>query len=101
MVSLVITNLIAFRTATTNYVMLIPVLLSIFHVWDDRWGAVGKGLISFTSALLGIGLWVLFLLTVDGNVESAVMYLPLPVYLPDRIVVDALVGDPPPQVGVG
>jgi hypothetical protein len=78
MVTLVITNLVAFRTATTNYVMLFPVLLSIFQVWDDRWDGVGSGLVWLTSALLGIGLWILFLFTVDGNVESAVMYLPLP-----------------------
>jgi len=32
-----------------------------------------------TLLILLVGLWVLFLVTVEGNVESAIMYLPLPI----------------------
>jgi len=77
--TIVITNLIAFRTATTNFVVMLPALLIIFKTWEDRWGK--GGLIASLLTLLGllVGLWVLFLATVQGNVEHAVMYLPLPI----------------------
>ncbi|TFH35574.1 MAG: DUF2029 domain-containing protein [Anaerolineales bacterium] len=39
--TLVVTNLIAFRTATTNYVVLFPALVLIFHSWSQRWGKQG------------------------------------------------------------
>ncbi len=77
--TIVITNLIAFRTATTNFVGMLPALLIIFKTWEDRWGR--GGLIASLLTLLGlsVGLWALFLGTVQGNVENAVMYLPLPI----------------------
>lgn len=77
--TIVITNLIAFRTATTNFVGMLPALLIIFKTWEDRWDK--GGLIASLITLLGlsVGLWALFLGTVQGNVEDAVMYLPLPI----------------------
>lgn len=78
LLTIVITNLVAFRTATTNYVMMLPALLMILRVWRDRWGRLGLGLVWMTLVVLGIGLWALFLATVEGNVEQPVMYLPFP-----------------------
>ena len=80
LLTLVLTNLVAFRTATTNYVMLLPVLFLIFKVWDERWGVAGKVLMWVTLVGLAVGLWVLFLNTVDGNIEHPIMYLPLPIF---------------------
>jgi len=76
--TLVITNLIAFRTATTNYVVLLPGLLLIFANLNSRWGRAGIVTAWGVMALLLAGLWVIFLLTIEGNVESAAMYVPLP-----------------------
>lgn len=76
--TLVVTNLIAFRTATTNYVVLLPALCLIFRVLDERWGRWGRAVILTAIGALAIGLWVLFLQTVTGNEENAAMYLPLP-----------------------
>jgi hypothetical protein len=78
--TLVITNLVAFRTATTNFVVLLPALILVFHSWAQRWGRRGHAAVWITSFGLIIGLWVLFLLTVDGNVEAPIMYLPLPIF---------------------
>ena len=76
--TLVITNIIAFRTATTNYVVMLGAIVLIFHSWAQRWGRKGYIAVWVVSlALLG-GLWGLFLLTVDGNIEAPIMYLPLP-----------------------
>ncbi|HEX9680339.1 MAG TPA: glycosyltransferase family 87 protein [Anaerolineales bacterium] len=77
-VTLVITNLIAFRTATTNYVVLLPALCLVFRVFDERWGRTGKAIIGLSMLGLAAGSWALFLATVSGNEESALMYLPLP-----------------------
>jgi hypothetical protein len=75
--TLVITNLISVRTATTNYVVLLLAFTVAFHAWEDRW-AGGKWLTLGTLLTILIGLWVLFLTTVEGNIEHPAMYLPIP-----------------------
>jgi hypothetical protein len=79
LMTIVITNLVATRTATTNYVVLLPVLLLVFRTWQARWGRSGLMAIGVTLAILFFGLWLLFWVTVQGNTESLWMYLPLPV----------------------
>ena len=79
--TLVITNLVGFRTATTNYVVLIPALLLILRIWVDRWGRRGTIGAGLAMVLLFSSLWILFLATVRGNQESAAMYFPVPFLL--------------------
>lgn len=80
-VTLVITNFVAYRTATPHYVALIPPLLLITKVLVDRWGKAGKWLNAIIYLLFSFGLWALFLVTLKGNEEQAVMYLPVPIIL--------------------
>ncbi len=77
--TLVITNLIALRTATTNYVVLVPALCLVAGVWQERWGRRLGVFLAAAVLVLGVGVWALFLVTVEGNVESALLYLPTPV----------------------
>jgi hypothetical protein len=77
--TIVVTNLVAIRTATTNYVVLLPALILIFSIWRERWGASARVGVCGTLTVLFVGLWWLFLSTVEGNVESPAMYLPLPI----------------------
>jgi len=77
--TLTITNLIALRTATTNFVVLFPALVLIFALWHERWGKAGSVAILLAILCLLIGLWALFLITLEGNLESPAMYVPLPV----------------------
>jgi hypothetical protein len=77
--TIVITNLLDIRTGTTNYVVMLPALCMIFWVWDERWSKKGNIAIVALLMLLLVGLWTLFLVTVDGNLESDIMYLPLPI----------------------
>ena len=77
--TLAITNLVAFRTATTHYVVLLPALSLVFAELSQRWGRKGVLATGVTLVALGIGLWVLFLVTVEGNQESAWMYFPVPI----------------------
>jgi hypothetical protein len=79
--TVVITNLVAFRTATTNFVVLLPALCLIFAVWSERWGRRSHLAVVLALAVLMVSLWALFLTTVEGNVESAAMYLPMPILL--------------------
>jgi hypothetical protein len=77
--TIVITNLLDIRTGTTNYVVMLPALCMIFWVWDDRWGKKGNIAIVALLMFLLVGLWTLFLVTVEGNLENNIMYLPLPI----------------------
>ena len=101
--TMVITNLVAYRTATTNYMMLLPVLFLIFRVWEYRWKGLGRGMVWLTLIVFLAGLWALFITTVQGNQEAPLMYLPLPFFCliglwwvrwwamrPDRLMFDEL-----------
>jgi hypothetical protein len=79
--TLVTTNLIALRTATTDYVMMTPALFLLFAFAQERWGRRGLILIAAAQAALFFGLWALFFATVQGDVEQPPMYLPLPILL--------------------
>jgi hypothetical protein len=74
---LLVTNLIVLRTATTNYVVLYIPLFFVLKVAADRLPRAHLWLALFYVLSL-VGLWALFLTTVQGNYESPIMYLPLP-----------------------
>jgi len=81
MLTLVITNLVALRTATTNYVMMTPTLVYLFARAANRWGGRAYIWIAAVEAVMFAGLWVLFAVTVKGRIEQWPMYLPLPLGL--------------------
>lgn len=76
--TLVLTNIVAFRTATTNFVVMLPAWCVIFSVWTRRWKQRGALTVLLALLILGVGQWALFMATLTGNDESLVMYLPLP-----------------------
>jgi hypothetical protein len=78
-ITLVITNFVAYRTATPHYVALLAPIFLVSKVVGDRWGTFGKWVSGATYLLLFAGLWVLFILTIKGNDEQAIMYIPVPV----------------------
>jgi 4-amino-4-deoxy-L-arabinose transferase-like glycosyltransferase len=59
--------------------VLFPALVLIFALWHERWGKAGSVAILLAILCLLIGLWALFLTTLEGNRESPAMYVPLPV----------------------
>jgi hypothetical protein len=79
-VTLVVSNLIVPRSATTNYVLLLAPTLWIFAALD-RLGRPGRLLILTLMLVLFIGQWWLHFATVVGNQEQPVMFLPWPVAL--------------------
>lgn len=78
LMTIVITNMVAYRTATTNFMMMLPALFLIFSVMEARWRVAGQIGVWGILIALGFGLWYLFLATVQGNQEQAIMYLPFP-----------------------
>jgi hypothetical protein len=73
---LIVTNLVALRTATTNYVILLLPLVMVFRALQRRRGGVWW--ILLIEVVLLVGLWALFLVTVEGKFEHPSVYLPLP-----------------------
>jgi hypothetical protein len=78
LMTFVITNLVGYRTATTNFMMMLPALFLVFSLWEQRWRVGGRVAVWAVLIVLGLGLWPLHLATVQGNQEQAIMYLPFP-----------------------
>jgi hypothetical protein len=80
-VTLVISNLVVPRSATTNYIFLLFPTYLIFaatcRAWPRAGGWVAAGLELFSLA----GLWWLFAATVRGDVEQPIMFIPQVVVL--------------------
>ena len=79
-VTLVVSNLIVSRSATTNYVLLLPPALWVFAALD-RWKPLGRYVLLAAMLVSFIGLWWLHFATVVGNQEQPVMFIPMPVIL--------------------
>jgi hypothetical protein len=78
--TMVISNMIVVRTATTNYVVLyIPLFWGLKQIALRR--PDGNLFIVAFYVLSTISMWVLFLATIQGDFEHPVMYLPLPIGL--------------------
>lgn len=79
--TLIITNMIVIRTATTNYIMMLPALFFIFKAVADRFGDKANLWIVIIQIILAVGIWMLFTFTVQGQEEQWPVYLPLPLSL--------------------
>ncbi len=79
--TLIVTNLIAVRTATTNYVILYPALWHVARAILDRSPGPGRWIVGLGAAALLVGMWLLFAMTLVGKFEHPLVYLPLPVGL--------------------
>jgi hypothetical protein len=78
-VTLVLTNFVAYRTATPHYVALLAPIFLVSKVIGERWGTFGKWVTGATYVLFFAGLWLLFIITIKGNDEQAIMYIPIPI----------------------
>ena len=78
LLTLVISNLVAFRTATPHYIAFLPILFMVCQALGERYPGHRRLVTGLTLGSLLAGLWILFLVTVDGNLESGINYVPLP-----------------------
>ena len=82
--TIAVTSMIGLRTATENYIVMLPAVLLVFAAWDQEWGSFGRGLIAISYLLLFFGVWWLFLATLELGaqpIQNSVMFFPLPVFL--------------------
>jgi len=82
--TLVITNLIGIHNSTVNFVALIPALVLVLAIWDERWGHLGRWLVVLSSVCLFIGLWALFFFGARSGIIpdlNTFLYLALPFFL--------------------
>ncbi|MBN1135658.1 MAG: DUF2029 domain-containing protein [Anaerolineae bacterium] len=79
--TLIVTNLVALRTATTNYVILYIPLFYGLSIAARRWPKRAGVWLAAFYLLTAVGLWTLFLATVENRFEHPIVYLPLPIGL--------------------
>jgi hypothetical protein len=82
--TLVVSQWIGVPTDPGNFIVLFPALVIILAVWDKRWKYAGSQISAAALGLLWVGLWWLFLSTVEMTyqpVQSPVMFVPLPAFL--------------------
>jgi hypothetical protein len=78
LLTLLVNTLVAIRTATTHYILFYPAMMLIFKTLEERWRRFGQWLVWVILLIWFVGSWALFLVTVQGNQESSVMFLPFP-----------------------
>jgi len=77
-VTLTVTNLVAYRTATPHYVALVAPIFMIAKTLENRWTKAGRWINGVLFLALFVGLWGVFIATVKGTDEQAIVYLPVP-----------------------
>lgn len=79
-ITLVVSNLIVPRSATTNYVLMLAPTLWVFAALDrsPRWG---RQVLLATLLISFVGLWWLHFSTIVGNQEQPILFIPMPVVL--------------------
>lgn len=78
--TLLTTNLITPRAATTNYIVLLLPLFLFFAILSRR-VPYGNAWVLAIQCVALVGLWGLFGATVKGNFEGPELYLPLPLFI--------------------
>lgn len=84
MLTIVATNLIGVRTATANYIAMLPALVLVFYLFDERWRIVGRVFVILSILALFFGVWYVFIKTLipgDQPIQSPIMFFIFPVYL--------------------
>lgn len=76
--TLTVTHLIALRTATPHFVVFVVPLIFYFKTLTDADRRRGTWVVLLIQLVLLVGLWALFLATVQAKFEHPAMYLPLP-----------------------
>jgi hypothetical protein len=79
--SLLITNIIIIRTATTNYLMMLPVFFYIFSIAEKEYSKLSYLPVLGMELTYFFGAWIIFALTVNKGVETWPGYFPMPVLL--------------------
>jgi hypothetical protein len=83
-ITLVLGQWVGIQTDPGNYILLFPALVLFWKIIDERWGNLGKAGVVLTQLGLFIGLWWLFLATLEFSgqpQQHPIMFFPLPLFL--------------------
>jgi len=78
---LILTHFIAPRAATTHYTMILLPLFAWFVRLQEKLGQRAVWVVAGIEAALLVGQWAIFLATVQGSRETALIYLPFPLLM--------------------
>jgi len=81
--SLAFSGLIGIPTSVENQAALIPAVILVLAVWDERWGTLGRWLIASSLILLSVGLWWLGLVVESQGISpdlSPLLFFAVPVF---------------------
>lgn len=82
--SLLVSQWIGIQTDPGNFIILLLPLILVLSTWEERWGRTGRWVNIANLVLLLVGLWVIFVVTLEPGVQpqqSPLMFLPLPLVL--------------------
>ena len=82
--TLTISQWIGIATDPGNFILLFIPLVLIFTILKERWGNLGDWITLGIMILLFVGLWVLFLKTLEYGYQpqqSSIMFVPMPVFV--------------------
>jgi len=82
--TLVASQWIGITTDPGNFLILFLPLILVYAVWEEQWRDRRRWVIWVTMIVLFVGLWVLFLNTLEYTtqpMQSPVMFFPLPIFL--------------------
>lgn len=78
--TLIVTNMIVIRTATTNYIIMYIPLFMILHAVSQRMRR-GNVWIALFYGVSTVFTWTIFIVSIQGDQEHPITYLPLPFLL--------------------
>jgi hypothetical protein len=81
LLTVAISQWIGIQTDPGNFILLLPALFLGFELLWERWKDGAWTTIFLTISVLFIGLWVLFLTTIDKNyqpIQNSIMFIPFP-----------------------
>jgi glycosyl transferase family 87 len=79
--TLLITNIIVTRSATTNYLMMLPSFFFVFAVMEKIDAEKSYPRVFLLQLVYFIGGWILFALTINNGAETWPTYFPMPLLL--------------------
>lgn len=82
--TLVVSLWIGLQTDPGNFIVAFPAIPLIFSTLIRRWKTTGQWISYLLMVILGVGIWVIFITTIDylyQPIQNPIMFLPLPLIL--------------------
>jgi hypothetical protein len=82
--TLVASQWIGIQTDPGNFIVLLPAMILVFSVLEERWKRAGMIFSIFSMVILFFGIWLIFLNTIQAGYQpqqSPVLFFPLPAFL--------------------